>query len=176
MTLRIGIALALSVALAAPAVAQGAKKTPVERSDTAPAADPPSTKAEPNPAPTAPAEANGAIGAAAGVPASVFVLRIAGTWEADGRKGLSRLVGVIEGGAQRFVVQWLSMPDGAVIQTRPLEDDEAAKLTFGDVRAETEDGAMSVFMDTEPDKDGMRDTWVLIVGDPGDIRFGPATN
>lgn len=45
------------------------------------------------------------------------------------------------------------------------------------MRAEPEDqGGVTVFLDTVPDADDIRDTWVLIVGAPGEVRFGPATN
>lgn len=110
------------------------------------------------------------------VPAQVFALRIAGTWEADGKRGFARVVGQIEDGRQRFYAQWLG-EDGKVVATKEAVDDEAAKLTFGDVRAEPgQEGDVTVFLDTVPDKDGMRDTWVMVLGAPGDVRFGPSTN
>lgn len=136
--------------------------------------DPAETPATPQAA--APVPADAAVGSAFGVPADVTALRVAGSWEADGKKGFSRVVGVTTADRQRFYVQWLSMPDGIVLQTTELKDDDADKLTFGDIRAEQENDGVSVFMDTIPDKDGMRDTWVLVIGAPGEIRFGPATN
>ncbi|MDR4306953.1 hypothetical protein IHQ68_10015 [Chelatococcus sambhunathii] len=112
-----------------------------------------------------------------GVPARVWAVRIAGGWEADGRKGFSRVIGAFEGDKQKLTVQWLAEPDGQVIDAVELDDEEAAKLTFGDIRAEPEDkGGITVFLDTVPDNDGLRDTWVLVIGGPGDVRFGPATN
>ncbi|WP_020178553.1 hypothetical protein [Methylopila sp. M107] len=112
-----------------------------------------------------------------GVPAKVWAVRIAGGWEANGRKGFSRVIGAFEGDKQKLTVQWLAEPDGQVIDSTELDDPEAAKLTFGDLRAEPEDsGGVTMFLDTIPDSDGLRDTWVLVIGDPGDARFGPATN
>ncbi|GLK69476.1 hypothetical protein [Hansschlegelia plantiphila] len=110
------------------------------------------------------------------VPARVFAVRVAGPWQADGKKGFSRVVGVTQDGAQHFYVQWLGEPDGQVVATKEVVDDEAAKVTFGDVRTEPGDEGVTVFLDTVPDKDGMRDTWVMVIGEPGDVRFGPATN
>lgn len=112
-----------------------------------------------------------------GVPAKVWAVRIAGGWEADGRKGFSRLIGSFESGGQKLTVQWLAEPDGRIVAAKTLEDEEAQKLTFGDFRAEPEDsGGVTMFLDTIPDRDGLRDTWVLVIGAPGEARFGPATN
>jgi hypothetical protein len=111
-----------------------------------------------------------------GVAPNVGVVRLAGRWDEGDRRGFSRVVGVDDGGKQRFFVQWLAEPDGRVVETKPLEDEDADKLTFGDVRVEASQTGVTVFMDTLPDSDGMRDTWVLIVGAPGEARFGPATN
>lgn len=154
---------------------------------TSPAPNAPAEKIDPgpvrpdNPAPlTGPAEPAPPQDAQAADPLNVApnvsVVRISGTWDTADGKGVSRIVGVIDGGRQRFYVQWLTEPDGKVFLTRELEDEDAAKLTFGDVRAEPGDTGVTMFLDTVPDKDGLRDTWVLIVGAPGDVRFGPSTN
>lgn len=157
---------------AAPALAQA----PAPRG---PSQTTPPDKISPDPvqpAPTAPPQ-GAAAGDAIGVPARVWAVRIAGGWEADGKRGFSRVIGTFEGDRQKLTVQWLAEPDGRVIEAKELEDEEAAKLTFGDMRAEPGDrGGVTVFLDTLPDSDGIRDTWVLILGEPGDARFGPATN
>jgi hypothetical protein len=163
MRRRTGLILAFSLAFS-PAVAQTPSPTT------------PPDKIDPGPvrpvAPTPPViSADNAA-----VPAAVFVLRRAGPWEADGVKGFSRVVGIMDGNKQRFYAQWLAADDGHIVATKEVADDEAAKLTFGDVRAEPGDEGVTVFLDTEPDKDGMRDTWVMVLGAPGDVRFGPATN
>lgn len=133
-------------------------------------------------APASEAEAQSPEGAPAGgdrigVPARVWAMRIAGGWEADGKKGFSRVIGTFEGDRQKLTVQWLAEPDGRVVNAVELDDEEAAKLTFGDMRAEPEDrGGVTMFLDTLRDADGLSDTWVLVIGAPGDARFGPATN
>ena len=112
-----------------------------------------------------------------GIPARVWAMRIVGGWEANGQKGFSRVIGTFEGDRQRLTVQWLAEPDGRVISAVELDDEEAAKLTFGDMRAEPEDrGGVTMFLDTLRDADGLSDTWVLVIGEPGEARFGPATN
>jgi hypothetical protein len=161
----------LSAALlaAAPALAQ------------APSPTTPPDKVAPDPIQPPPGPAERPAGPAAmdaiGVPAKVWAVRIAGGWEADGKRGFSRVIGTFEGDSQRLTVQWLAEPDGRVIDSKVLEDEEASKLTFGDMRAEPgERGGVTVFLDTLPDADGIRDTWVLILGGPGEARFGPAMN
>lgn len=157
---------------------QALAQSPASR---APSQTTPPDKIDPNPirpdlsGPGAPAPA--ASDDLLGVPAKVWAVRIGGGWEADGKRGFSRLIGAFEGDRQKLTVQWLAEPDGRVVESKALEDEEAAKLTFGDFRAEPEDrGGVTVFLDTLPDADGLRDTWVLVLGGPGDARFGPATN
>lgn len=164
----------LGVPAVGPVVAQ--QPSPAEPAQPAP----PEKVDPPLPAPdgeTGAAEDRAAAGDSVGVPAKVWAVRIAGGWEADGLRGFSRVIGTFEGDHQKLTVQWLAAPDGRVINEVVLDDEEAAKLTFGDMRAEPEDrGGVTVFLDTLPDRDGLRDTWVLIIGAPGEARFGPATN
>ena len=161
------IRLVLPIALAGLAVPAGAQAPSQQAPSPPPAADQPAGEAERQPV----------AGDKVGVPARVWAVRIAGGWEANGKKGFSRVIGAFEGDRQKLTVQWLAEPDGQVIDAVDLSDDEAAKLTFGDIRAEPEEkGGITVFLDTVPDNDGLRDTWVLVIGDPGDVRFGPATN
>lgn len=158
------IALLILLGAATPALAQAPapQTAPAEKLD---------------PEPVQPGAGASAARDEIGVPARVWAVRIAGGWEADGKKGFSRVIGTFEGDRQKLTVQWLAEPDGRVVDAKVLEDEEAAKLTFGDMRAEPEDqGGVTVFLDTVPDADDIRDTWVLIVGAPGEVRFGPATN
>ena len=145
---------------------------------SAPTQTTPPDKIDPNPIqPDVPTQRSPTPAEFAAIPAKIWALRIIGGWEVDGKRGFSRLIGAFEGDKQTLTVQWLAEPDGRVVETKELEDEEAAKLTFGDFRAEPEDqGGVTVFLDTLPDEDGIRDTWVLVVGGPGDARFGPASN
>jgi hypothetical protein len=172
-------ALAAATA-AAPVFAQApsprgpSRTTPPEKISPDPVA--PAAPA-PAPAVTPPNLSQPPAGDAIGVPAKVWATRIAGGWEVDGKRGFSRVIGTFEGDRQKLTVQWLAEPDGKIVEAKELEDEDAAKLTFGDMRAEPEDrGGVTVFLDTLPDADGLRDTWVLVIGEPGDARFGPATN
>jgi hypothetical protein len=174
--LRTHVILAAACALAVAAAAAQAQTAAPPPANTAPP-----DKIDPVPVQPDASKPSAAAPAASaedplGVRSDVFVVRVAGPWKSEGRQGFSRVVGVNAGDRQRLYVQWLSEPDGAVVETKELVDEEAAKLAFGDVRAEPSDTGLSMFLDTAPDKDGLRDTWVLIVGEPGETRFGPATN
>lgn len=159
-------AITLAFALSAlPALAQApAQTTPPDKIDSGPVR------------PDKPAAPSSTAADILNVPSAIFALRRAGSWDADGAKGFSRVIGVTDGDKQRFFAQWLAESDGHVVATKEVVDEDAAKLIFGDVRAETGEDGVTVFLDTEPDKDGMRDTWVMVLGGPGDVRFGPATN
>jgi len=184
MRRRLRLILAFAVgAAAAPAFAQTPPPPAPPASPTAPPdkIDPGPVRPErPAPpdggAPSPSADAAPKTDEVLGVPAQVIALRVGGPWEADGKRGFSRVIGVLNGDRQRFYVQWLEEPDFRVVETKELQDPDAAELTFGDVRAEPADTGVTVFLDTIPDKDGMRDTWVIVIGEPGDARFGPATN
>ncbi|GLK75604.1 hypothetical protein GCM10008171_08580 [Methylopila jiangsuensis] len=145
---------------------------------TPPQAPSPAPPPEPDaPAPSEEPEPEASADDPLGVAANVTVARVASPWSTADGKGFSRVIGVIDGTRKRFYAQWLTEPDGRVIETREIEDNDAARLTFGDIRAERgSTGGVTLFLDTQPDRDGLRDTWVLILGAPGEIRFGPAMN
>lgn len=178
MRILLTLALAALIGAAAPALAQApsprgpSQTTPPDKIDPVPV-QPEAGAGQQADGPDAPPAGGDRIG----VPARVWAMRIAGGWEADGKKGFSRVIGSFEGDRQKLTVQWLAEPDGRVVNAVELNDEEAAKLTFGDMRAEPEDrGGVTVFIDTLRDADGLSDTWVLVIGAPGDARFGPATN
>ncbi|MFD1331400.1 hypothetical protein ACFQ4O_05245 [Methylopila musalis] len=166
--------------IASPALAQTAPapspQAPAEKVDPGPVRPDPTTPAAPE-TPEGEAEAEAPADDPLGVAANVTVARIASPWSTADGKGFSRVIGVIDGTRQRFYAQWLTEPDGRVIETREIENEDAARLTFGDIRAEPgSTGGVTLFLDTQADRDGLRDTWVLILGAPGEIRFGPAMN
>ncbi len=190
---RIVIALATGLAFTMPAVAQDTtpsatsrpaqqQKQPARQIRPGPAPSPATPQtvapAQTAPAPVAPAAAPVAnqppsIGS---VPTDVVMVRIVGPWEADGRKGFSRLVATAFGGQLSMHVQWIS-DTGEIVATRELEGSaEAPQLALATVRAENGKENSAVYFDTPEDAQGFRETFVLIVGQPDDARFGPATN
>lgn len=169
------VLLAAPLQAQTPPPASPSPAAPPEKIDPGPVR--PDNPAPPDTSGTAPGAAEAAEAPdPLGVAANVSAVRLSGTWETADGKGFSRVVGVVDGGRQRLYVQWLTEPDGGIFETKELDDPEAARLTFGDIRAEPGETGVTMFLDTPPDKDGIRDTWVLIVGAPGETRFGPATN
>ncbi len=110
---------------------------------------------------------------------TVFAVRIVGPWTDKDVQGFSRVILVAEGDTPRLYVQWMEQPaddEPSVRATVEVEQVATDKLVFGDIRVEASRNDASVFLDTRVDVQGFRETYVLNVGGPGQIQFGPATN
>lgn len=106
----------------------------------------------------------------------IALLRIVGPWQAEGKKGFIRVVGTTSGGRLTLYAQWITQ-SGEVFATAEIpEAAEKPELALGDIRVEAGDPESSVYFDTLPDAQGFRETFVLMLGFPGEARFGPATN
>jgi hypothetical protein len=108
---------------------------------------------------------------AASVDASIVLVRIAGPWQAGGRTGFSRLV--VTGSANRVSlnVEWIGS-DGSIVHAQPLQTPPGAEqLPLARIRNQGSGADTSVMFDTPAG-----DTFVLVVGAPGEATFGPATN
>ncbi|MFC5068293.1 hypothetical protein [Flaviflagellibacter deserti] len=156
------------------------QKQPVRQVKPGPAPSPATPQtiapAQTAPAPAAPAAPSNLPPSVGSVPTDVVMVRVVGPWEADGRKGFSRLVATAFGGQLSMHVQWIS-DAGEIVATQELEGSaEAPQLALATVRAENGKDNSAVYFDTPEDAQGFRETFVLIVGQPGDARFGPATN
>jgi hypothetical protein len=112
------------------------------------------------------------------LPVTIVLVRVVGPWTLPNSRGISRIVGAADGTRMRLFVQWIAdAPQGAVlVDTREVTPVAQRGLVFGDVRVEASENDASVFLDTLPGADGLKDTFVLRVRTPGDFRFGPATN
>lgn len=112
------------------------------------------------------------------LPVTIVLVRVVGPWTLPNSRGISRIVGAADGTRLRLFVQWIAdAPQGAVlVDTREVLPVAQRSLVFGDVRVEASENDASVFLDTLPGADGLKDTYVLRVRTPGDFRFGPATN
>ncbi|BCJ90721.1 hypothetical protein IZ6_14560 [Terrihabitans soli] len=102
---------------------------------------------------------------------SVVMVRVIGAWQAAGRQGFSRVVAL--GSANRITlsVEWIG-PDNSVVQALPLQVPPGAEqIPVARMRNQGGGGQTSVFFDTPAG-----DTFVLVVGGPGQANFGPATN
>jgi hypothetical protein len=112
-----------------------------------------------------------AASSAASVDTSIVLVRVAGAWQAGGRSGFSRLI--VTGAANRvsLSVEWIGS-DGAIVQTQPLAAPPGAEqLPLARIRNQGSGADTSVTFDTPAG-----DTFVLVVGAPGEATFGPATN
>jgi len=130
---------------------------------------------------TAPALAQGALpgqsaqfvrvqNAAPAIGPDVVLVRVAGPWEAGGQRGFSRLVGTATAGSVALSVEWVS-DAGAVVQTMPLTSPQGSQtLPLARMRGETGPEDSALYLDTGDD------TFVLIVGAPGQAKFGSASN
>jgi hypothetical protein len=109
---------------------------------------------------------------------ALVLVRVVGPWTLPDQGGISRIVAMADGTRMRLFVQWIAdAAQGPVlIDTREVTDVVKDGLIFGDVRVEASENDSSVFLDTLPKEDGLRDTYVLIIQQPGQFRFGPATN
>ncbi|MGQ4272651.1 hypothetical protein [Terrihabitans sp. B22-R8] len=106
----------------------------------------------------------------------ILIVRVLGPWSQDDKSGFSRAVGRVTEGNLELFVQWIS-DEGEIVQTRAVEQDaETPQLALASVRSETGDDESAAYFDTPEDNEGFRETFVLIVGAPGQARFGPATN
>ena len=109
--------------------------------------------------------------AAQSVGTDIVLVRVAGPWQTAGDRGFSRLVGKAESGRLAVALEWIS-ESGAIVQTMPLPVPPGAEdLALARVRGENGPADSAVYFITPGGE-----TFVLIVGAPGDARLGPATN
>lgn len=102
---------------------------------------------------------------------SIVLVRVAGAWQSGGQNGFSRLVATGSGNRVSLSVEWIG-PEGTVIKALPIQAPSGAEqLPVARMRNQGGDGETSVFFDTPAG-----DTFVLVVGGPGQASFGPATN
>ena len=101
----------------------------------------------------------------------VVLVRVAGPWQTAQGSGISRLVGRSAGGRVSLAVEWIS-DAGQIVQSMPLAPAPGIEnLPLARVRGETGQTDSAVYFDTSGG-----DTFALIVGAPGEARFGPASN
>lgn len=109
--------------------------------------------------------------AAQPVSPDIVVVRAAGPWETASDRGFSRLVGQATGGQLALSIEWIS-DSGSVVKAMRLPMVPGAEnLALASMRGESGPVDSAVYFDTSGG-----DTFVLVVGAPGEARFGPATN
>lgn len=106
----------------------------------------------------------------------IVLLRVVGPWTDGDAKGFSRVVARVSGGQLNLYVQWIGA-DGKATQTAEVDGAQLVpQLALSEIRVEAGDEDSGVYFDTPEDSQGFRETYVLIIGRPGEARFGPATN
>ncbi len=133
-------------------------------------------------APAAPARADALAEAAASLAPSVQDVRLAGTWEKDGRKGVYRVIvarTAAPGPTARMFVQWIAIGvDGSQRVERSIEITELAalKLDVSDFVTEPDPDGLSVFVEVIDAAKDTDQSYELFIEDDGTYRFGPASN
>ncbi|MBZ9935412.1 hypothetical protein LB518_03860 [Mesorhizobium sp. BR1-1-16] len=128
------------------------------------------------------AHADGVSDTISALDPSVQDLRIAGSWEKDGRKGVYRLLVARTAAPKptaRLFVQWIATGvDGSVQVERSIEITELAelKLDVSDFVAESDPDGLSVFVEVVDPAQDTDQSYELFVDDDGTYRFGPASN
>ena len=101
----------------------------------------------------------------------VVLVRVAGPWQTASGTGISRLVAHTAGGRISLAVDWIS-DGGQIVQSMPIAAPPGAEnLPLARMRSETGPADSAVYFDTP-----QGDTFTLIVGPPGEARFGAASN
>jgi hypothetical protein len=102
---------------------------------------------------------------------SVVLVRVVGGFQSGGQSGFSRLVVLGSGNRVSLSVEWIGS-QSTVIDSMPLQAPPGAEqIPVARIRNQGGGGETQVFFDTPAG-----DTFVLVVGGPGQASFGPASN
>jgi hypothetical protein len=131
---------------------------------------------------TPPALADAVLDGIAGMPGGVEDVRIAGTWQRDGKSGAYRIVIARTGGdaiTARLFVQWVAYGeagDTTVENTIEIAEFATLGLDIVDYVSESDADGLSVFLETIDPEGSADQQYELYLFAPDDYRFGPATN
>ncbi len=118
----------------------------------------------------------------AALPGAVEEVRIAGTWDGDGKSGAYRIVIARTGGdavTARMFVQWIAYhDDGTANVENTIEIKELAdlKLDVVDFTSESDQDGLSVYIQTLDPNGSKDENYELFVLSATEYRFGPASN
>jgi hypothetical protein len=116
------------------------------------------------------------------MPGGVEDVRIAGTWQNDGKSGVYRVVIARAGGnavTARLFVQWVAYGEtGEATVEHSIEITELGDLALDvvDYVSESDAEGLSVYIEGIDPEGGADEQFELFIFGPGDYRFGPATN
>ena len=129
-----------------------------------------------------PAVADGIADGVATLPGAVEDVRIAGTWQADGKSGVYRMVIARTGGeavTARLFVQWIAYGEAGeatLENTNEIVEFATLGLDIIDYVSESDAEGLSAYVETIDPQGGANEQYELFVFAPDDYRFGPATN
>ena len=116
------------------------------------------------------------------MPGAVEDVRIGGTWQADGKSGVHRIVIARSGGnavTARLFIQWVAYGDtGETTVEHSMEITEFDDLDFDivDYVSESDADGLSVYIESIDPVGATSEQFELFVFGVDDYRFGPATN
>ena len=129
-----------------------------------------------------PAFADGISDGIASLPGAVEDVRIGGTWQADGKSGVYRMVIARTGGeavTARLFVQWIAYGEAGeatLEHTNEIVEFATLGLDIIDYVSESDAEGLSAYIETIDAQGGANEHYELFVFAPDDYRFGPATN
>lgn len=129
-----------------------------------------------------PARADALLDGVTAMPGPVEDVRIAGTWERDGKTGAYRVViarTVGEAVTARLFVQWIAYrDDGGTTVDNTIEIRELGELKVDvvDYTSESDPDGLSVFIQTLNPNGSTDQSYELFVLSPTEYRFGQASN
>jgi hypothetical protein len=131
---------------------------------------------------SAPAHADAILDGLKTLPGNVEDVRVGGTWDADGKNGIYRVIVSRSGGdtvTARLFVQWVSYDDtgGATVEnTIEIKEMADLKVDIVDFTSESDGDGLSVFLQTLNPNGDSDQNYELFVTSPTQYRFGPASN
>jgi len=129
-----------------------------------------------------PASADSVSDGVATIPGGVEDVRIAGTWQAEGKSGVYRMIIARTGGdavTARLFVQWVAYGEaGEATLEDSMEIVEVSDLGLDivDYISESDAEGLTAFIETIDPQGSGNEQFELFVFAPDDYRFGPATN
>ncbi len=116
------------------------------------------------------------------LPGNVEEVRVGGTWDADGKNGIYRVIVSRSGGdtvTARLFVQWVAYDDtggAAVEDTVEIKEMADLKVDIVDFTSESDSDGLSVFIQTLDPNGNSDQNYELLVTSPTQHKFGPASN
>ena len=129
-----------------------------------------------------PGYADGISDGIAKLPGAVEDVRVAGTWQAEGKSGVYRMVIARTGGdavTARLFVQWIAYGEAGeatLENTNEIVEFATLGLDIIDYVSESDAEGLSAYIEAVDPQGSINDQYELFVFAPDDYRFGPATN